>query len=108
LIRELAPAELAQWRGDSARAAPLLLDVREPWEFQVCRIEGSVSVPLVQLQARLTDLPLDRPVVAVCHHGHRSYRAASWLQRVGVAEVWNLRGGVAAWAAEVGPRMPTY
>jgi rhodanese-related sulfurtransferase len=108
LIPELAPSELVQWRDDPARAAPLLLDVREPWEFEVCHIEGSLSVPLTQLQARVEEVPRDRPLVVVCHHGHRSYRAATWLRGVGFAEVLNLRGGVAAWATDVDPRMPKY
>lgn len=108
MIRELAPSELAQWRDDSTRLAPLLVDVRETWEFDVCRIEGSKSVPLGELPSRLADLPQDRPLVLICHHGRRSYHATAWLQRNGFADVRNLRGGVAAWAADVDPRMRQY
>jgi rhodanese-related sulfurtransferase len=108
LIRELAPAELAQWRDDPARPSPLLVDVREPWEFAVCHIEDSLSLPLSQLPSRVDELPQDRALVVICHHGNRSYHATVWLQRMGYSEVWNLRGGVAAWATHIEPTMRQY
>lgn len=86
----------------------MLVDVREPWEFDVCHIEGSLLVPLGQLPAQVEELPQDRPLVIVCHHGNRSHHAAAWLQRLGFVDVHNLRGGVAAWAAEVDSGMPVY
>jgi rhodanese-related sulfurtransferase len=94
LIPQIAPAELAAWRADDARPAPVLIDVREPWEFDYCRIDGSLSLPLSALPA--------------CHHGSRSQHAAQWLARNGFARVHNLRGGVAAWAADVDPEMRRY
>jgi rhodanese-related sulfurtransferase len=108
LIPQLSPTDLARWRADPARPAPLLVDVREPWEFDVCHIEGSLLIPLGQLPAHVEGLPQDRPLVIVCHHGNRSHHAAGWLQRVGFTEVHNLRGGVAAWAGEVDRDMPVY
>jgi rhodanese-related sulfurtransferase len=108
LIPQLSPADLVRWRADPARPAPLLVDVREPWEFDVCHIAGSLHIPLGQLPAQIDGLPHDRPLVLVCHHGHRSLHAANWLQRMGFADVHNLRGGVAAWATEVDPGMPVY
>lgn len=108
MIAEIAPAELAAWRADAARAAPLLVDVREPWEYARCRIEGSLSVPLQELPARLAELPPERELVMVCHHGNRSRHAARWLQPQRFPAVHNLRGGVEAWALEVDPTMPRY
>ena len=108
MIREIAPADLVAWRTDPERTAPVLIDVRKPWEFEVCHIDGSVSVPLAELQARLAELPGDRPLVMVCHHGVRSFYAAAWLQQMGFADVWNLAGGVAAWATQVDPAMRQY
>jgi rhodanese-related sulfurtransferase len=108
LIAQIDPAELAAWRADRARPAPLLVDVREPWEFERCRIEGSLSVPLQELPARLAELPPGCDLVLVCHHGTRSQHAAMWLERNGYARLANLRGGVAAWADEVDPAMPRY
>ena len=108
MIRQLRAADLARWRSDRQRVPPLLVDVREPWEYEYCRIDGSLSVPLAELGQRLPELPRDRPVVMVCHHGMRSMHAAAFLARAGFADVHNLFGGVAAWAAEVEPTMKTY
>jgi rhodanese-related sulfurtransferase len=108
LIRQLRAVDLARWRADPERPPPVLVDVREPWEFDYCRIEGSVSMPLAELGRRYAELPGERPVVTVCHHGMRSMHAAAFLARAGFAEVHNLFGGVAAWAAEVEPTMRTY
>ena len=63
----------------------MLIDVREPWEFEYCRIEGSVLVPLGELAARMDELPAERPLVLVCHHGNRSWFAAVMLHEVGFA-----------------------
>jgi rhodanese-related sulfurtransferase len=108
LIPQLAPSDLARWRADSARAAPILVDVREPWEFARCRIEESVSIPLGELPRRLAELPADRDLVLVCHHGSRSQHAAMLLAQRGFESVHNLRGGVEAWALEVDPGMQRY
>ena len=108
MIARIAPAELAAWRADPARAAPAIVDVREPWEYEKCRIEGSQLVPMRELPARLSELPEDRELVLVCHHGSRSEHAAMWLARNGFANVHNLEGGVDAWARTVDPAMPRY
>jgi len=108
LIPNLGPAELYHWRRDASRPAPVLIDVREPWEFELCRIEGSLSIPLGQLAARIEEVPAGRPLVMVCHHGHRSFHAAAMLRHAGFTQVHNLRGGVEEWAAEVEPGMKRY
>jgi rhodanese-related sulfurtransferase len=108
LIAQLAATDLARWRADTGRSQPLIVDVREPWEYALCRIEGSLSLPLSELMSRQDELPRDRPLVMVCHLGGRSLQAAQYLDSAGFANVHNLRGGVAAWAAEVEPTMPTY
>ena len=108
MIGRLAPADLAAWRADAAREAPLVVDVREPWEFERCRIEDSRSIPLRDLPAQAAGLPQDRELVLVCHHGGRSAQAAMWLARNGFPRVHNLEGGVDAWAVTVDPAMPRY
>ena len=108
MIPQVAAVELARWRADASRAAPLLVDVREPWEFAYCRIEGSLSIPLRELAGRRDELPTERPLVLVCHHGRRSQHAAMLLAGAGFAHVHNLQGGVESWANEVDPQMKRY
>jgi rhodanese-related sulfurtransferase len=107
LIPELGPAELKSWQTNATRT-PVLIDVREPWEFEYCRIEGSLLIPLGDLAARIDEIPGDRPLVIVCHHGNRSWRAAAMLKQGGFGEVYNLRGGVEEWATAVDPTMKRY
>lgn len=107
-MQHIRPAELKQWLEDPEREKPLLLDVREPWEFERCHIEGSVSMPMNGIPARLQELPQDRQIVVVCHHGVRSYHVARFLDHNGFTRIINLTGGVDAWAKEADPTMPTY
>jgi len=107
-MRQLRPAELHAWLADGAREPPLLLDVRQPWEYDCCRIAGSELVPMASLQGRLHEIDPEREIVVICHHGVRSYHAARFLEHNGYARVNNLTGGVDAWAKEVDLNMPTY
>jgi rhodanese-related sulfurtransferase len=85
-----------------------LLDVREPWEFDLCAIEGSSSIPLATLPQRAEDLPKDRQIIVICHHGARSAQATSWLRHNGFDKATNLMGGVDAWARRIDPTMKVY
>jgi len=108
LIAEINPVELVAWRRDADREPPIVVDVREPWEFDYCRIADSRSWPLRALPQAIADLPRERDIVVVCHHGARSLHAAVWLKGAGFHRVHNLRGGVAAWADQVEPAMKRY
>jgi len=107
-MRQITPAELSAWLADNARAKPVLLDVREPWEHQAARIEGSTHVPMQQLPGRLAELEPDRDVVVICHHGARSMQAGMFLEKQGFSRVHNLVGGIDAWARTVDPAVPLY
>lgn len=107
-MRHISPAALKAWLDDPGRDKPLLLDVREPWEFERCHIEGAVLLPMNAIPARLAELPRDRDIVVICHHGVRSYHVARFLEHHGFSRVINLAGGVDAWAKEADPSMPTY
>jgi rhodanese-related sulfurtransferase len=112
-MQQLTATELARWIAearDSAggREAPLLLDVREPWEVQTCAIEGAVHMPMGSIPARAGELDPDRDIVCVCHHGARSMQVAVFLEHNGYGRVHNLAGGIDAWAREVDSSMPTY
>ncbi|MFP4063350.1 MAG: rhodanese-like domain-containing protein [Halochromatium sp.] len=88
--------------------SPLLLDVREPWEHAICRIDGSQLLPMRQVPGTVADFDPARPTVVICHHGIRSQQVALFLELQGFRRVINLRGGIAAWASDVDPEMPTY
>ena len=107
-MTNLAPAQLAAWLGDKARARPVLLDVREPWEFQTCHIAESRLVPMAEIPARVAELDSGAETVVICHHGGRSLQVAMFLEKQGFAKVHNLSGGLDAWARSVDPSMPTY
>ena len=107
-MEAITPGQLAHWLADASRPAPVLLDVREPWEHQICRIPGSDLVPLGTVAAHLDALDPGRPVVCICHHGARSAQAAMFLGAQGIAQVYNLTGGVDAWARDVDPAMALY
>jgi rhodanese-related sulfurtransferase len=108
MIPQLTPTELVKWRSDPQREPPLVVDVREPWELSVCRIEDTRHVPMAQLPSQVDSLPRERDIVLVCHHGRRSMHAGLWLRNIGFERVHNLQGGIAAWASEVDPAMPRY
>ena len=108
MIAQLEPRDLAAWRNDTAREAPVLIDVREPWEYATCHIEGAQLMPLQTVPGRVEEIPADKDVVLICHHGNRSQRVAQWLEQAGYTRLFNLRGGVESWATDVEPTMPRY
>ena len=90
------------------QATPLLLDVREPWEFDICHIDGSTNLPMGQIPARLQELPDDGEIVVICHHGVRSQQVIHFLRSQTEVKLINLDGGVDAWARDVDRDMPVY
>ncbi len=107
-MQTMTAPELAAWLADPDRPKPVLLDVREPWEFETCRIQDSVPIPMNSIPARMQELDDEAPIVCICHHGARSMSVASFLERNGFTQVINLTGGVHAWALQVDNSMPTY
>ncbi|OGT80007.1 MAG: sulfurtransferase [Gammaproteobacteria bacterium RIFCSPLOWO2_02_FULL_61_13] len=88
--------------------APRLVDVRDPWEFDLCRIAGSENIPMAELMGRLDALGKEDPIVVICHHGARSQQVAAYLDSLGYSNIMNLEGGVDAWSRVVDPEMPKY
>ncbi|MEH6459874.1 rhodanese-like domain-containing protein [Chitinimonas sp. JJ19] len=107
-MKQLSPTELASWLADTQTPAPLLLDVREAWEYALCHIAGSENRPMNSIPATVTELDAERPTVVICHHGMRSYQVGVFLERAGFDDIYNLAGGVAAWADAVEPAMARY
>lgn len=87
---------------------PLLLDVREAWEHRTARIENSILIPLGEVATRVAELDPQAETVVICHHGVRSMQVAAFLARQGFSKVYNLTGGIDAWARTVDPSMPLY
>jgi adenylyltransferase/sulfurtransferase len=86
----------------------LLVDVREPFEYDIARIDGATLLPLGELPERIAELPRDKQLVIMCKSGSRSAEATAFLQQQGYQTVYNLRGGINAWAIEIDPDMATY
>lgn len=104
----LSAPELAAWLGDATRPRPVLLDVREKWEFDTCHLDGAILIPMQTIPARIDDLDEDAAIVCICHHGARSMQVAAFLERHGFSKISNLTGGIHAWALQVDQAMPTY
>ncbi len=85
-----------------------LLDVREPHEYSLAKIDGSVLIPLGQLPTSLDQLDRDSEIVAYCHKGMRSADAVGFLLQQGFPNVKNLIGGIEAWSIEIDPSVPRY
>jgi adenylyltransferase/sulfurtransferase len=89
-------------------AGPLVLDVRNPDEFAICRLDAAVLIPLHELPDRAAGLDAGRETVVLCHTGIRSAHAVNFLRGMGFSRVQNLRGGIDAWSTEVDSSVPRY
>ena len=87
---------------------PVLLDVRETWEFEICHIDGSINIPMGKIAQQLEQLQTASDIVVICHHGIRSQQVINFLQQRTVAALVNLDGGVDAWARAIDLDMPVY
>ncbi len=106
-MRQISPTELRQWLKQTN--PPQLLDVRQPWEYELCHIPESILISLEELEQVDQFLAMDRAIVTICHYGHRSRQAAKYLETfLGIRNIHNLQGGIDAWAKEVDRKMETY
>ena len=106
-MRELNALKLRAYLAETD-TDPLLLDVREPWEFQTCQIAGSQLIPMGQLPAALKALDPERETVVICHHGIRSRQVGRFLEYQGFSGVINLSDGIDGWARDVDREMAVY
>jgi rhodanese-related sulfurtransferase len=88
----------------------LLLDCREPQEFEHCRIDGSLLIPMNETPQRIDELEpyREKRIVVHCHHGGRSHNVGQWLISQGFQQVQNMAGGIDAWSLSVDPEIPRY
>jgi len=89
--------------------APLLLDVREPWEFNTANIEGSKLMPMGEIPSRAhQELDEEQHILVLCHHGARSLSVAAWLRQQGFDQAQSVAGGIDAWSRSIDPTVPRY
>jgi len=85
-----------------------LVDVREPWEVDIARVETAVLMPMNEIHMRVQELARETPVAVLCHSGIRSARVAAWLRVLGFVQVANITGGIDAWSESVDESIPRY
>ena len=86
----------------------VLLDVRDPWEFEICHLAGSVNIPMNEIPQRTTELDPAARTIVICHFGMRSLEVSNYLEASGFSDISNLEGGLDAWAERVDTSMPRY
>jgi len=103
---EITPAEMKERldRGENF----LFVDVRAPWEYELCPVDGAKLIPMGSIQENLQALDVDKDVVCYCHHGMRSMDVAAWMRGQGVQRAKSLAGGTERWSLEIDPRVPRY
>jgi rhodanese-related sulfurtransferase len=106
MAQQMTPTEL---KARLDRRDPLtVVDVREPWEVQICRLDNSLHIPMEEIPFRLDELNSDEEYVVVCHQGVRSAAICDWMERQGFMRVSNLAGGLDAWSRTIDPAMRRY
>ena len=109
LYQSISPNELAErMKNTEDFRAVRFIDVREPQEYEIARIEGAELLPLSQFDRWIETLESAQEIVVMCHHGIRSGNVCMFLVRNGFEKVWNLDGGIDAWSKEVDANVPKY
>jgi len=106
-MKNITPKQLQQYLTETD-IAPLLLDVRENWEFEYCHIANSVLIPMGKLPDKLNELDRQKEIIIICHHGIRSRQMGYYMEQMGFEHIINLDGGVERWAEDVEPTMKRY
>ena len=87
---------------------PLVIDVRTKSEHDIAHLAPSVLLPMDEITSRWSELPRDRDLVLICHHGIRSMHVAMWLESKGFTRLFNLTGGLDQWSLQIDPNIPRY
>ena len=105
-IGTMSPQQLSA--ACSSDTPPIILDVRTRQEYEIARLESAILLPMDEIAGRLDEIPGDRDIVVLCHHGIRSMHVAMWLDSKGFSAIYNLTGGIDRWSLEVDPHIPRY
>tara|TARA_B100001250_G_C19658826_1_gene726102 strand:- start:670 stop:987 length:318 start_codon:yes stop_codon:yes gene_type:complete len=105
-MKTILPQELKK-RLDAGEK-PILLDVRESWEFSICKIEGSVNISMSEPERLIDELNANDEIIAICHHGMRSLQVCNYLETNGFNKLLNLDGGIDSWAKTIDIDMAQY
>ena len=116
MIAQIRPAAFGAWLNSHDDATPLVLDVREPWEVSTASIQPIADapsfdvlfMPMQSIVQRLHELPQDRTIACLCHHGIRSQQVAAFLLNRGFENVVNISGGIEAWSQELDASVASY
>lgn len=116
MIPQIRPASFSAWLASQSDARPLVLDVREPWEVQTASVQplpdspsfDVLYMPMQSIPHRLQELPQDRMIACLCHHGMRSQQVAAFLLNRGFEQVANIAGGIDGWSRELDANVATY
>ncbi|NOQ17388.1 MAG: rhodanese [Methyloprofundus sp.] len=106
-VQEISPVYLQHQLLESSDTF-YLLDVREPFEYEIAALANSVLIPMQTIPKRMTELDKSRAIVVICHHGVRSQQVAYFLDQQGFTSLYNLTGGIDAWARACDPEMAIY
>jgi len=87
---------------------PAILDVREPWETDLGMVVGAIAIPMGEVSQHVGELPRDRSLAVMCHHGGRSAQVTAWLRGQGFSRAMNVFGGIDAWSRLIDPDVPRY
>ena len=99
----MTPAEAVE----AIASGAVLLDVRTPPEWDICTVDGCLKIPMQTIQSRVDELPTDRPIAVLCHHGSRSAQVTAFLQSQGL-DAHNVEGGIHRWANEIDDSVARY
>ena len=113
MISQIRPADLEAWYASvEGPGQPLVLDVREPQERALASVAPDglevLSIPMGVIPVRIHELPADRPIACLCHHGARSMQVALFLQSRGFEDLANIAGGIDAWSLDRDPAIARY
>lgn len=113
MFTRVSPTQLNDWLAQHpGEPLPLVLDVREPWEFQTAHVTAEgfelLNLPMGQIPSQLAALDPERPTACLCHHGMRSMQVAMFLAQHDFGQVANIEGGIDAWSLQRDPSVPRY